>query len=41
MDFSLHDAGTHRELHLTLSDDGLAFNPFEAEDLSPQSSQSL
>ncbi|MGB8145852.1 MAG: acetate--CoA ligase [Chromatiaceae bacterium] len=35
MDFSLHDAGTHRELHLALSDDGLAFNPFEAEDLSP------
>ena len=35
LDFSLHDAGTHRELHLALIDDGLAFNPFEAEDLSP------
>lgn len=31
----LHEAGNQRELHLAMSDDGLAFNPFEAEDLSP------
>ena len=31
----LHEAENQRELHLAMSDDGLAFNTFEAEDLSP------